>query len=226
MRSWSWLEVLLKAQGLLPDASIIEGYDVNLFSQHSFPASCISGCALVGRAYHLRFKNKIFSGWMPERSESSWLPWASSCTCVMGMSLPLEVPLIPQHLYTTCSSVSDNPCSPKRSYLPTAARSRLLAPERGTGLKVVDGRWSVVWINVRDPVYFLGYGIPYIYEKRILFSSWSLSTSPELPQRKLLLAKAVNRLCTSPSRQIYAKRTHYIAIPTWSYSLNSLKGVT
>ena len=28
------------------------------------------------------------------------------------------------------------------------------------------------WINVRDPLYFLGYGIPYIYEKRILFSSW------------------------------------------------------
>ena len=27
------------------------------------------------------------------------------------------------------------------------------------------------WINVRDPLYFLVYGIPYIYEKRILFSS-------------------------------------------------------
>ena len=26
------------------------------------------------------------------------------------------------------------------------------------------------WINVRDPLYFLGYGIPYIYVKRILFS--------------------------------------------------------
>ena len=25
------------------------------------------------------------------------------------------------------------------------------------------------WINVRDPLYFLGYGIPYIYVKRILF---------------------------------------------------------
>ena len=27
------------------------------------------------------------------------------------------------------------------------------------------------WINVRDPLYFLGYGIPYIYVKRILFFS-------------------------------------------------------
>ena len=27
------------------------------------------------------------------------------------------------------------------------------------------------WINVRVPLNFLGYGIPYIYEKRILFSS-------------------------------------------------------
>ena len=27
------------------------------------------------------------------------------------------------------------------------------------------------WIHVRDPLYFLGYGIPYIYVKRILFSS-------------------------------------------------------
>ena len=26
------------------------------------------------------------------------------------------------------------------------------------------------WINVRDPLHFLGYGIPYIFEKRILFS--------------------------------------------------------
>ena len=26
-------------------------------------------------------------------------------------------------------------------------------------------------INVRDPLYFLGYGIPYIYVKRILFPS-------------------------------------------------------
>ena len=25
------------------------------------------------------------------------------------------------------------------------------------------------WINVRDPFYFLGYGIPYIYVKRIFF---------------------------------------------------------
>ena len=23
------------------------------------------------------------------------------------------------------------------------------------------------WINVRDPLYFLGYGIPYIYAKRM-----------------------------------------------------------
>ena len=29
----------------------------------------------------------------------------------------------------------------------------------------------VIWINVRDPLYFLGYGIPSIYVKRILFSS-------------------------------------------------------
>ena len=27
------------------------------------------------------------------------------------------------------------------------------------------------WINVRDPLYFLGYGIPYMYVKSILFSS-------------------------------------------------------
>ena len=26
------------------------------------------------------------------------------------------------------------------------------------------------WINVKDPLYFLGYGIPRIYVKRILFS--------------------------------------------------------
>ena len=26
-------------------------------------------------------------------------------------------------------------------------------------------RFKVYWINVRDPLYFLGYGIPYIYEK-------------------------------------------------------------
>ena len=30
---------------------------------------------------------------------------------------------------------------------------------------------ALSWINVRDPLYFLGYGIPYIYVKRILFSS-------------------------------------------------------
>ena len=146
----------MKAQGVRPDASIIEGYDVNLFTQHSFPASCISGCALVGRAYHPRFKNMNFSEWMPERSESSWLPWASSCTCVIGMYLPLELALIPQHLYTKCSSVSDTLCSPKRSYLPTAARSRLLAPERGTGLEVVAESQCCV-DQFRDPLCFLGY---------------------------------------------------------------------
>ena len=39
------------------------------------------------------------------------------------------------------------------------------------------------WINVRDPLYFLGYGIPYIYENRIFFSSW----------RKCGLAKSLRR---------------------------------
>ena len=29
---------------------------------------------------------------------------------------------------------------------------------------------NLFWINVRDPLYFLGCGIPYIYVKRILFS--------------------------------------------------------
>ena len=28
------------------------------------------------------------------------------------------------------------------------------------------------WINVRDPLYFLRYGIPYSNVNRILFSSW------------------------------------------------------
>ena len=30
---------------------------------------------------------------------------------------------------------------------------------------------TLIWINVRDPLYFLGYGTPHIYVKRILFSS-------------------------------------------------------
>ena len=34
-----------------------------------------------------------------------------------------------------------------------------------------ESLYRVCWINVRDPLYFLGLGIPYIYVKRILFSS-------------------------------------------------------
>ena len=46
--------------------------------------------------------------------------------------------------------------------------SLLKLNSRKKGTLIING---LLWINVRDPLYFLGYGIPYTYLKRILFSS-------------------------------------------------------
>ena len=59
------------------------------------------------------------------------------------------------------------PASQKEAMQAVRAARRLVL--RLNGAFLTSGFFC---INVRDPLYFLAYGIPYIYVNRILFSLW------------------------------------------------------